>query len=164
MNCTVHGAAKSRTWLSNFHFTLLINNAVIVSGEQQRDSTIHTYTCPFFPKLPSYSGLPLDIKQSSLCCRAGPYWLSILNTAVCTCPSQTVLMQPLFLFILPHLFCPSLSPHSTSWVGSHSIYACAVLLYFHILCLRFCMEMHAFSSLPFSKCWAIFHCLSKIRF
>ena len=30
-----------------------------------------------------------SIEQSSLCYTVGPCWLSILNTAVCTCQSQT---------------------------------------------------------------------------
>ena len=30
-----------------------------------------------------------SIEQSSLCCAAGPCWLSVLNTAVCPYPSQT---------------------------------------------------------------------------
>ena len=30
-----------------------------------------------------------NIEQSSLCYTVGPCWLSILNTAVCTCQSQT---------------------------------------------------------------------------
>ena len=37
---------------------------------------------------PLPSRLPHDIKQSSLCCPAGPCWFSMLNTAVCPCPSQ----------------------------------------------------------------------------
>ena len=163
MNYTVHGVTKSQTWLNNFHFTLSINNVVIVSAEQQRDSTIHTQVS-ILPQTPLPLRLPHDIKQSALCYIVGPYWLPILNTAVCTCPSPIVLMQPLFLFIVPYLFCPFLNLHGTFWVDSYSIYACVLLLSLHILCLRFCMEMHAFSSLPFSKCWAIFHCISKIRF
>ena len=124
----------------------------------------HTCNCIHSPPNSLSSRLPYNTEQSSLCYTVGPYWLPILNTAVCTCPSPTVLMQPLFLLIAPYLFCPFLNPHSTFWVESYSIYACVLLLSLHILCLRFCMEMHAFSSLPFSKCWAIFQCISKIRF
>ena len=32
---------------------------------------------------------PPNIKQSSLCYTVGPFWLPILNIAMCTCPSQT---------------------------------------------------------------------------
>ena len=35
------------------------------------------------------SRLPHDIEQSSLCWPAGPCWFSMLNPAVCPCPSQT---------------------------------------------------------------------------
>ena len=61
---------------------------VIVLGEQQRDSAIciHVFILPLTP-IPSK--LPHDIEQSSLCYILGPRWLSILNIAVCTCPSQT---------------------------------------------------------------------------
>ena len=51
MDYTVHGVAKSRTRLSNFHFFVflsfifigvqLTNNVMQVSGRQQRDSAIH---------------------------------------------------------------------------------------------------------------------------
>ena len=38
---------------------------------------------------PFSSRLPHDTEQSSLCCPAGPCWFSMLNIAVCPCPSQT---------------------------------------------------------------------------
>ena len=41
------------------------------------------------PQSPLPSNLPHDMEQSSLCCPAGPCWFSMLNTAVCPCPSQT---------------------------------------------------------------------------
>ena len=59
-----------------------IKNVVIVSGEQQRDSTIIYQT-------PLPSRLPHNIEQSSQCYVVGSFWLSILNTAMCTCSSQT---------------------------------------------------------------------------
>ena len=65
-----------------------INNVVTVSGEQQRDSIIHIHVS-ILPQIPLPSRLPHNTEQSSLCCTAGPCWLSILNTAVCPCPSQT---------------------------------------------------------------------------
>ena len=54
-----HGVAKSRTRLSDFtslHYSGLTNNAVRVSGEQQRDQP-HICLYPFSPKLPCHSGL-----------------------------------------------------------------------------------------------------------
>ena len=52
----IHGVTNSWTRLSvpvcTHTHTELINNVVIVSGGQQRDSVIHIYY-PFFPKLPS---------------------------------------------------------------------------------------------------------------
>ena len=36
-DCIVHGMAKSQTQLSDFHFHVLINIVVMVSGEQRRD-------------------------------------------------------------------------------------------------------------------------------
>ena len=35
------------------------------------------------------SRLACNIEQSPLCCPAGPCWFSMINTAVCPCPSQT---------------------------------------------------------------------------
>ena len=48
--------------------------------------SIHILSPTPFP-----SRLPHNIKQSPLFYTVGPYWSSILNTAVCTCPSQTPL-------------------------------------------------------------------------
>ena len=47
----------------------------------------YRYMYPFSPTLLP-SRLPRDIKQSSLCCTVGPFWLFILNLAMYTCPSQ----------------------------------------------------------------------------
>ena len=67
----------------------LTKNAVTISSKQQRDSAIYTYTCihssPNSPPIQSVT----YIEQSSTCYMLGPCWLSILNIAVCTCPSQT---------------------------------------------------------------------------
>ena len=85
-HASVHEAChlKSQTWLSDWNEEL-INNILIVSGGQQRDSAIHMHV----PKLPLASRLLHDIEQSSLCYTAGLCWLSILNAAVCACPSHT---------------------------------------------------------------------------
>ena len=58
-----------------------MNNAVIVSGGEQRDLAIHTYVS-ILPETPFPTRLPHNIEQSCLC-SVGPYQLSILNTTVC---------------------------------------------------------------------------------
>ena len=72
-----------------FYFCIgveLVNNVVIISGEQWRGSVIHMHVF-ILPKL--LSSLAHHTEQSSMCCIIGPCWLSILNIAVCTYPSQT---------------------------------------------------------------------------
>ena len=75
-----------------FYFVLgysqITSNAVIVSGEQQRDSDIHVYVS-LSPQTPLPSSLAHNTEQSSMRYTVGPCRLSILNIAVCTCPSQT---------------------------------------------------------------------------
>ena len=44
------------------------------------------YMYPFSPKLPSHPGCRITL-SSSLCSTVGPCWLSVLNIALCTCPS-----------------------------------------------------------------------------
>ena len=66
----------------------LTNNVVTVSREQRRDSALHIHVS-IFPQTPLTSQLPHNIEQSSICYTVGPCWLSILNTAVYTYPSQT---------------------------------------------------------------------------
>ena len=61
----------------------LINNVVIVSGEQSRDSATHIHVS-IFPQTSLSSRLPHNIEQSSMCYRVGLYWLSVLNTTMCT--------------------------------------------------------------------------------
>ena len=62
---------------------------MIVSGGQQRDSAvcIHVF---ILPQTPLLFGLPHNTEQSSMCYIVGFCWLSILNPAVWTCPSQTL--------------------------------------------------------------------------
>ena len=64
-----------------------MNNVVIVSGGQKRDSVIHIHVS-ILPQTLLPSRLPHNIEQSSLCHTADPCWLSILNIAGYTCPSQ----------------------------------------------------------------------------
>ena len=71
----------------------MINNVVIVSGGQQRGSVIHIQVSTL-PQTPLPSRMPHNIEQSSVCYTVGPCWLSIVNIAACTCPSQTLLTIP----------------------------------------------------------------------
>ena len=83
-------------YVFNFLFCIevqLIINVVIISGRQQRSSIIQIHAS-ILPQAPLPSRLPHNIEQSSLCYTVGPCWLSILNTAVCTCPSQTPYLFP----------------------------------------------------------------------
>ena len=75
-----------------------INNVVIltVSGGQQRNSAMHEHVSILL-QTPLPSRLPCNIEQSSLCYTVGLYWLSILNIAQCTCPSQTPYLFPLIM-------------------------------------------------------------------
>ena len=66
-----------------FGYSWLINNAVIVTGEQPKDSVIHMHVS-VLPQTPVPSRLPHNIEQSSLCYTIGPCWLSILKIAECT--------------------------------------------------------------------------------
>ena len=85
-------------WLfkkKNFLFCIevqLINNIVIVSGGQQRDSAIHIHVS-ILSQTPLPSRLPHNIEQSPLCHTVGPCWLStywvflklVLETASAIC-------------------------------------------------------------------------------
>ena len=55
----------------------------MVSGGLQRASAVHIHAS-ILPQTPLPSRLPHDVEQSSLCHRAGPCWLSTLNTLGCT--------------------------------------------------------------------------------
>ena len=63
---------------------------LIISGVKQGDSAIYIYIyISILPQTPLPPKLPHNIGQGSLCCTVGPCWLSILNTVVYTCCSQT---------------------------------------------------------------------------
>ena len=64
-----------------------INKVVIASGGQQRDSARDAHVS-FLPQIPLPPGFHIT-SSSSPCYTVGLHWLSILNIAVCTCPSQT---------------------------------------------------------------------------
>ena len=60
-----------------------MNNVVIISGEEQSDSTIRIHVSILL-QTPLPSRLPYSIEQSSLWYTGSPCWLSISNTAVFT--------------------------------------------------------------------------------
>ena len=70
-----------------------MNNAVLVSGVQPSDSVIHIHVSILF-QIVFHFRLLQNIGQSSLCYTVDPCWLSILNTAVWTCQSQTLSLSP----------------------------------------------------------------------
>ena len=61
----------------------MINNDVIFSGREQRDSAIHMHVS-ILPQTPLPSGLPHNTEQNPLCYTVCPCWLSTLNIAVFT--------------------------------------------------------------------------------
>ena len=71
-----------------FEYSRWANSGVIVSGEQWRDSAIHSHVSVLL-QTPLPSRPPQNMGQSSLRHTVGPPWLSILNTGACACPSQT---------------------------------------------------------------------------
>ena len=93
-------------YTNNFSLKLLfcievqpINNVVIVSDEQQRDSVMHMHVSTL-PQTPHPSSLPRSIEQSSLCYTVSSCWSSILNVAVRTyvsIPNSLTIPSPLSL-------------------------------------------------------------------
>ena len=53
---------------------LLINNVMVVSGEQQKDSAVHIHTA-VLPQTPHPSRLPHNIQQSPMCYIVRTCWL-----------------------------------------------------------------------------------------
>ena len=64
------------------------NNVVLVSGAQESDSVIHIHVSTLFQILFPFRLLQ-NTEQTCLSYTVGTCWLSILNTAVCTCQFQT---------------------------------------------------------------------------
>ena len=62
---------------------IAINDVVVVSGEQQRDSARHVHAFILL-QTPLPFRLAHNTEQSSLCYTVGSCWLSILNIAACT--------------------------------------------------------------------------------
>ena len=63
-------------------------SVVMFSDEQQRDSALHLHVSIFL-QLPSHPGSHI-YQGESLCYMVGPCRSSILNRAVCPCPSQSL--------------------------------------------------------------------------
>ena len=95
----------------------------MVSGEQGRDSAIPIHVS-ILPQTPLPPRLPQNIEQSSLCYTVGSCWLSILNRAVCTCPSQT-----------PQLSLPHILPLCNHKFVLLSVSLCFVSIYCKYFCL-----------------------------
>ena len=87
----ISGRKLSHSLFLTFYFALeyiwLINNVVIVSDEQWKNSTIRTHVS-ILPQISLLSRLPHSIEQSSMCQTVGSCWLlkyssvymSILNS------------------------------------------------------------------------------------
>ena len=114
---------KNKLVLVYSQLTMVINNIVIVSGRQQRDSAIHLYVS-ILPQSLFPSRLPHTIEQSSLCYTVHPCWLSILNIAVLYFCILNYLSLGLGLWIFPSLIAPE-----TEWC-LYSI--CSVLRALHV--------------------------------
>ena len=99
-----HLFRSSAHFTLNFLFCTGCSPSLIVSGEQQRVSAIHIHVSILLQTLPH------KIEQSSMCYTIGPFWLSIINIPVCTCPSQThYLFPPPFLLATMNLLSKSVS-------------------------------------------------------
>ena len=114
----------------------LINNVVIVSSGQQRDSVIpgHVSICLQTP-LPSR--LPRNTEQSYLCYMVGPCWLSILNVQHVHVHSE-----------LPNYpFPASFTPGTISWFSKS------------VSPFLFCKDVplnHFFFDCAYKRCYTIF--------
>ena len=66
----------------------MIDSVVQVSGVHQSDLVIHTHVSALF-QVPLPCRLLQSTEQHFLCYTVSPCWLSILNTAMCSCKFQT---------------------------------------------------------------------------
>ena len=101
----------------------------------------YVYMCPFSPKTPFASRPARNIEQSSLCYAVGPCWLSILNIAVCTRPSQSPYRSlPCTLPVTVSLFSKSVSL-SVSFKYVHLYHFCLDPRYkgCHVIFLLLCL-------------------------
>ena len=110
-----------------------------VSGVQQSDSVIQICVSILFQILFPFRLLQ-NAEQSSLCYRVGPWWLSILNIAVCTCQSQTLSLSH------PHIL-PLVTLNS--FTKSMSLFLCCKQTHFFLsFFFRFCTEV-----IQYDTCW-----------
>ena len=70
-------SASINFFLKLFILYWSVNNVVIVSGSQQRDSAMHIHVA-ILSQTPLPSRLPHNIEQSFLCYTIGPCWLKFL--------------------------------------------------------------------------------------
>ena len=88
---------------------------MIISGEQQRDSAIHTHVSILLQTPPTHPGCHITLSRVPCACTVGPCWLSVLfrcfnycwalKLCSCTCPHS------LFThLILAGLFSPQMEP------------------------------------------------------
>ena len=91
--------------------------AVIVSGAQQSDLAAQT-PASILPQTSLPSRLPCNIEQSSMGYTGGS-WLTVLNTSVCTCPSQT-----LHLYLPPMVRVVFLQPPASASCTKFVLYVC----------------------------------------
>ena len=106
---------KEGRWFAQFFCLVLfytgvksIYNDAIVSGVQQSGPVTHTCVSVLFQILFPFRSSQ-NVEPPSLRWTAGPCWLSVLNTAVCTCPPQ-----------IPVSLCPTPSLLSASESASLS--------------------------------------------
>ena len=77
--------------IKNFLFYIgvqLINNGMLASGTEQNDSAMHRCVS-ILSQILSWFRLLQSIEYTSLCYKAGPYCLSILNIEECTSISNS---------------------------------------------------------------------------
>ena len=87
--CSPQGRTELDTTAAAAAAKLINKQRCDVSGEQRGDSATHIHA-PFSPKLPTHLNRHITLSRFPCAIYAvGPCWLSILNTAVCTYPSQT---------------------------------------------------------------------------
>ena len=100
-------------WYWGFSYMWVLSHSVVCNSLELHGLYPTRHLCPW-----DLSGkntgvgchflrLPHSIKQSSMCYTVGPCWLSILNIAVCTCPSQAGLSVQFSRSVMSH----SLWPH-----------------------------------------------------
>ena len=141
-----------------------INNVVTVSGEQERDSALHTHVSTL-PLTPLPSRLPCNLKQSSVCYTVGPCWFIHLKYSSVYMSIQTLqlslpsILPPLWVYFrFVSLFVSLLL--ESMYKGCHIIF---LLLWFTSLSVAMSGSIHVAANgvilWLFFGC-VIFHCTS----